>query len=210
MNSFIKLSKKLVILFFSLLLSLSFYLSTEAKEITLNLTKRTNQGSNRCKIPKPKRKYLASLAVNSFTVCDDLGCETQEGGIISNNLQNNYFLSAIRATNGTYTYYLLDRKTFREYQVPLIPDCGQISFILPISLQPGVADTDTVEMECTGLVDKRGVVLGDCEGSFFSFDVNGDFIIKGPFTLAPTKQTIINPCKTAAGILIYGTQCANR
>lgn len=162
-----------------------------------------------CKVPVPKRKYLAALTINSFTLCDNSGCETQtEDGIISKDSQHNYYLRALSARNGTYNYYLLDRETFHEYQVPLTPGCGQFTFSLPISLKSGFADTDTVEMKCVGSVNKKGAVLGDCEGTFFSFELNGDFTIKGPFTLVATKQTVVNPCHTAAGILIYGSQCA--
>ena len=178
-----------------------------------NEMQKTNQPAAQCKSSRPSNKYHANLTVESITACDDSGCQTESAGSLSSlDTQRPYYLRVIKRAADAYTYYILDRKTFKEYQVKITPaDCGQVNLSLPIPLNPGVADTDTVEMKCLGTVNKKnGAITGNCQGSFFSFQFNSNLTFSGSFDLVPTKQVVINPCNTPQGILIYGSQCSNR
>lgn len=204
-----KETKKLLI--YALLYCLLFGGSVQAA--TTDEMQKTNKPTTQCKPTKPSNKYHANLSVESITACDESGCQTESAGSLSSiNTQQPYYLRLVKRGANEYTYYLLDRKTFKEYQVKITPAaCGQVNLSLPISLNPGVADTDTVEMKCLGTVNKKnGAISGNCEGSFFSFQFNSELTFSGPFDLAPTKQVVINPCNTPEGILIYGTQCSGR
>lgn len=168
-----------------------------------------------CKPIRPYKKYLANLSIESTTTCDDSGCQTitPDDGVVSNDFQTSYFLKITGARKGTYTYYLLDRKIFRDYQTTLVSECGQFTLTLPVHINPDFVGTtsDTLKMNCSGLADKKtGIVIGTCEGSFFAPNFNAQITNKASFKLTPTRQTIVNPCKTGAGILLYGSQCANR
>lgn len=174
-----------------------------------------NAYAKSCKSVRPYKKYLANLSIESTTTCDDSGCQTitPDDGVVSNDLQTNYFLKITGARKGTYTYYLLDRKIFRDYQITLVSECEQFTFTLPVHVNSNFVGTasDTVKMNCTGLADKKsGVVAGSCEGSFFAPNFNAEITNKGSFSLTPTRQTIVNPCNTIQGALLYGSQCANR
>ena len=205
--------KKLIAVLCSLFLFLFLCLQARANDLrTDKQIEKTKQPAAQCNPIKLSNKYHANLSVEAITVCDESGCETESSGNLSSlNSEHLYYLRITRRSSSEYTYYLLDRKTFYEYQVKITPaDCGQVRLSLPIALNPGFADTDTVEMECLGSVDKKnGAISGNCQGSFFAFDY-GELTFAGPFSLIPTKQTIVNPCHTAAGALIYGSQCLGK
>ncbi len=208
MNKDKEFKKGLVVLLFSCL-----FICLPVQASTNNEMQKVKQPATQCKPTKPSNKYHANLTVESITACDESGCQTESSGNLSSlNTEHPYYLRLTRRSSTEYTYYLLDRKTFKEFQVKITPaDCGQVRLSLPISLNPGVSDTDTVEMECLGTVNKKnGAISGNCQGSFFSFQFNNDLTFAGPFDLIPTKQIVINPCNTPQGILIYGTQCSNR
>lgn len=108
--------KRLLIVSSSLLSFLFLTLSVQANSLSAsNEMKQVKQTT--CKLQKPKRKYLASLIVNKFGGCDESGCEVESsGGLTSNDLKYGYYLRALSARGNEYVYYLLDTKTFREYQ----------------------------------------------------------------------------------------------
>lgn len=171
--------------------------------------------TKRCRPIKPKNKYLASLSLDSITVCDNSGCETlEQEGLISTESQKSYFLRAVSRQKSkeavSTRFNILDRSTFDEVQTNLISDCSQFSFSLPVPLNPGFADVDILEMECTGDAHKkRKTSSGRCSGTFFAFGL-GETTFEGEYILTPTKKTIVNPCSTPEGILIFGSQCLNK